>query len=166
MMNKTLPLLISLIFFFSSSVFGQWIERYYQCACEGGGLDSCSEIVEQNEPNFHAFLNYLSKHPQDSKEAITQLRSAQIILEQRKQIRNEDEGECLDFPLMVIKNATAFAGKELVSKAPGASVRILALRELSKAAYKWAETNCFNQSGPLRSPLLSSLPNPMFCRFK
>lgn len=145
---------------------GQWIETYYDCLCSGNSQDFCARQTEENNSEFQRFLNYFLGHPQNSKESIAQIRSAQIILDQRRQIRYDEEGECLQYPLYIVRQAAFFAGQENSSATPGSAIRISALRELSKQAYQWAEKHCFNQSSSAPMQPTLALPNAMVCHEK
>jgi len=145
---------------------GQWVETYYDCICSGISSEMCSSQLEETNSEFHTVFAYFAYHPQDPKEALAQIRSAQIILDQRNQIRSEEEGQCLQYPLFVIKHAAVFAARENSSPTAGSALRIFGLKQLSKQAYEWAEKNCFNQPNGPFSPLKTQLPSPNFCRTK
>lgn len=159
-------LLVALCLAPLNSAHGQWIEAYYDCLCSGNSQDFCARQTEENNTEFQRFLNQYLRHPQNSKESIAQIRSAQIILDQRRQIRYDEEGECLQYPLYIVRQAAFFAGQENASATPGSAIRISALRELSKQAYQWAEKHCFNQASSAQMQPILTLPNAMVCHEK
>lgn len=167
-MQRIFRLLIPIYFLLATPLltFGQWIENYYECLCSGNSQESCNGQIEEGNPEFQKFAFQFANHPQNARESLTQIRSAQIILDQRMQIRFEEEGECLQHPFYIIKQAAFFAGRENTSATPISAIRISALRELSKEVYHWAEKNCFNQVSAPSKTISSNLPNASLCKAK
>ncbi len=146
----------------SPSIFGQWIENYYECLCYSGSRTECIKKIDSNHPEYRDFISaqFSSK---DTSLWLSQIRAAEIILDQRAQERPE-ESTCLKSARSHIDHALLFSIKEKMEARPDSFTYIKALHELSREIYQWAEENCFNNRNAPSTPLEINLPNPNLCR--
>jgi hypothetical protein len=161
--NRLIPFII-VVFFLTASCFGQWAESYYDCICYNGNRNECLKKVDQDYPEFRREFTENTSNKEDSTTWLSQMRAAQIILEQRYQVRSHEEGSCLQTAIGVIKSALGFSLKEKQLSLPNSVPFLKSLYTLSKEAYQWAQENCFNQANGQFIPLSITLPNPLLCR--
>jgi hypothetical protein len=146
---------------FDRSCFGRWIESYYDCLCFKEGNETfCTRKVEATESDFLVYLSSFSGTNLDPKTALSQMRTAYMVLDQRGQSRPE-EMACLQNLISVIKHAGIFAGRENALTRPGWLIRISALKDLSKEIYSAAQ-KCFDQQTSIDSAEFY-LPNANLC---
>lgn len=148
---------------FEQLSFGHWIESYYECFCsirKSGAETSCLQEVKTNNSEFHEYLTNFSRRDPDPQKAVSSIRTAYEILDERGRLHPE-ESVCLQTLTSNIKYAGIFAGHEKVSAQAGWLLRISALRDFSKEVYSQAQ-RCFGQKES-DQPNKFNLPNPAFC---
>lgn len=147
---------------FTTPTFPHWIESYYGCVCYSENKSECISKVESEYPDSKDYA-LISISNSESVHLLTQIRAAQIILEQRYLSRPE-ETACLLPAKTQLSHALSFSMREHSATSPESRVYIKALHELSREVYQWAEDNCFDQKGLPNASLRSELPNPAFCK--
>jgi len=147
---------------FTNPIFPHWIESYYSCVCYSENKSECTGKVESEYPDSKG-NTLLTISTSESVHLLTQIRAAQIILEQRYLSRPE-ETACLLPAKTQLAYALSFSIREHSGMSPESRIYIKALHELSREIYQWAEDNCFDQKGTPNESLRSELPNPAFCR--
>lgn len=161
--NRLAPVII-VVLFMTASCLGQWAESYYDCICYNGTRSECLKKVDQDYPEFRKEFMQQTSNKEDTVTWLPQMRAAQIILEQRYQVRTLEEGPCLQNAIGVIKSAVGFSLKEKELPLANSEPFLKSLYVLSKDAYQWAQENCFNQSSRQFPALNINLPNPTLCR--
>ncbi len=151
---------------FSLNLFAQdrWVEHFYECLCYSGERIDCLRQIQSQFPDF--------REPQENREEspllepsilLSQVRAAQLILDQRARSRSEERA-CLEKAKNTLGHALLFSLKERMARKQESQIFIEALHRLSKEVFQWAEQNCFNRTEPTSERMPINLPNPKLCR--
>jgi hypothetical protein len=162
--KRLMPLFLILLLF-TTPCLAQWAEAFYDCVCYQGTRTECLKKVDLDYPELRSEFAQQNSNKEDSANWLSQMRAAQIILEQRYQVRMTEEGSCLQSAIIVVKSAIGFSLSEKRFSPARSFPFLKSLYNLSRDAYQWAQNNCFNQSSGQYTPLNIILPNPQMCRF-